>query len=108
MSRKKLKWKPVVSFSCILVLLLVAGSLISPKIGYVLAAGIIGSLATISSVIPQHYERIRLFWFDEINSATHSFFIWLTSILGVVGGWLVLKNYDIDVNFKKAPNGKSN
>jgi hypothetical protein len=98
---KNLRWKPVISFFCILGLLFFGASLYSPKVGSILVGSIITALTLLSSLLPDHYTWLNKYWFEKINSGTHSFFIWLTSIGSVVIGVLLIKNYHIVIDFKK-------
>jgi len=102
---KKLDWKPLISFSCILALLFFIVALFNITAAQWLVGFIITAMLTLSGLSPEHYNFLKDSWFNNIPSETHQFIIYF--FIGIVVYlallFLVLVTYYCIKNYKNLP-----
>jgi|APSaa5957512535_1039671.scaffolds.fasta_scaffold59709_3 hypothetical protein len=99
----EVKWLPVFSFLGILAILFFVASLYSPKLGGIVVGAVVGTLSTISGLIPEHYRQLKKVWFEKMLTSAHLTFVAIASITIMVISFLLVKNYKIDIDISKKP-----
>lgn len=94
------KWKPAISFFCILASLFFVSSLFSMTTGSIIVGTATASLSLFAGLLPDHYNIVKGFWFDKILSPTHTFFIRLFLFISLVSIFFFLKNYKLSIKIE--------
>lgn len=94
MRAKPLKWKPAISFMCLICSVVFLTTVLYGRTkGAMILGGITGSLAFVSSVLPEHFNFFKSYWFDRILNTTHSVLIWISATIFCIALFSLIQNY---------------
>lgn len=98
---RKLKWKPVFSFFCILASLFFILAIVNPIIAVAFIGFVITYLTAFAQLFTDHYNNVKGLWFNKILPETHTFFIWMFAIVSVGMIMYLFNNYRLSFEIKK-------
>ena|SRR3989338_8953839 len=94
---KKIKWLPVISFGCVLLLFFSVGSLVNVTVGISLVGSVVSIATVLGLFFPDHLKHLMSLWSDKIITESHQVIIFLSICFAAVLLFIIGREYRINI-----------
>ena len=94
---KRIRWLPVISFGCVLLLFFSAGSLVNAKIGIALVGFVVSSATILSLFFPDHLKHLMDLWSEKILDESHRVIIFISILFASALIFIIGREYRIKI-----------